>query len=71
MDIEYWKNIFINPPSLICQQMKRLEILFILPNENTNFIIQPCVVSMQYYWLVSILHSFSILKINKNIIIDS
>lgn len=49
MDIEYWKNIFINPPSLICQQMKRLEILFILPNENTNFIIQPCVVSMQYY----------------------
>lgn len=49
MDPEYWKNIFINPPSLICQQMKRLQILFVLSNENTDFLIQPYVVSMHYY----------------------
>lgn len=49
MDPQYWKNIFITPPPLICQQMKRLEILFVLPNYgNVDFLIQPCVVSMQY-----------------------
>ncbi|XP_050065706.1 uncharacterized protein LOC126554688 isoform X2 [Aphis gossypii] len=45
VDPEYWKNIFINPPPLICQQMKRLQIVFVLSNENTDFLIQPYVMN--------------------------
>lgn len=49
MDAQYWKNIFITPPPLICKQMKQLEIVFVLPNYgNLDFLIQPCVVSMEY-----------------------
>lgn len=64
MDPQYWKNIFIAPPPLMCQQMKRLEIVFVLPNENLDFLIQPCIVSMQQ--LLTILQSARILNFNKN-----
>jgi len=46
MDCEYWKNIFVSPPPLICQQMKRLEIVFVHPNDNINFLIYPRIVSI-------------------------
>ncbi|XP_003247654.1 uncharacterized protein LOC100576013 [Acyrthosiphon pisum] len=45
MDPQYWKNIFITPPPIICQQMKRLEIEFGLPNGNPTFLIHPCIMN--------------------------
>lgn len=48
MDREYWKKIFITPPPIICHQMKRLKIVFVLPNGNPTFLIQPYIVSILY-----------------------
>ncbi|KAL4097345.1 hypothetical protein QTP88_022139 [Uroleucon formosanum] len=60
MDPEYWKKIFITPPPIICHQMKRLEIVFVLPNGKPTFLIQPYI--MNYLIITEFIRKCSVLN---------